>query len=100
MLANEKARVGTSALDHRIPTISGLAENVPYGLLMSYGQDTPEVFRMLASYAAKILKGAKPADLPVEQPTRLKLALNLKAAKVLGLKIPSSLIVVAGEVIE
>ena len=67
---------------------------------MSYGQDVDETFRKLAGYVDKILRSAKPADLPVEQPTRLKLVINLKAAKVLGLSIPSTLLASADEVIE
>jgi putative ABC transport system substrate-binding protein len=97
---NERARVGASALAHGIPTISFIAEMVPYGLLMSYGQDFPDYFRKAAGYADKILRGAKPADLPVEQPTRFKQVINLKVAKALGLTIPSSLLVTADEVIE
>jgi putative ABC transport system substrate-binding protein len=97
---NERVRVGASALAHRIPTVGFIAEMVPYGLLMSYGQDFPDYFRKAAGYADKILRGAKPADLPIEQPTRFKQVINLKAAKVLGLTIPSSLLVTADEVIE
>jgi putative tryptophan/tyrosine transport system substrate-binding protein len=85
MLFNERARVGTSALKHRLPVMTYVAEEVPYGHLMSYGQDIPDFFRRAAAYADKILKGAKPADLPVEQPTKFKLVLNLKTAKALGL---------------
>jgi putative ABC transport system substrate-binding protein len=73
---------------------------VPYGLLMSYGNDNSEFFRKAAGYADKILKGQKPADLPVEQPTRFKLMIKLKTARALGLTIPASLIVAADEVIE
>ena len=69
MFFNERARVGASALAHGLPTIGFLGETVPYGLLMSYGQDFPDYFRKAADYADKILRGAKPADLPVEQPT-------------------------------
>jgi putative ABC transport system substrate-binding protein len=97
---NERALVGASALAHGIPTISFQAEMVPYGLLMSYGQDFPDYFRKAASYADKILRGAKPADLPVEQPTRFKQVINLKAGKALGLTLPPSLLVTADEVIE
>jgi putative tryptophan/tyrosine transport system substrate-binding protein len=99
MLFNERARVGASALAHRMPTISFVSEMVPYGLLMSYGPDLPNHFRKAAGYADKILHGAKPADLPVEQPTRIKQVINLKAARALGLTIPPSLLVTADEVI-
>ena len=100
MLFNERARVGAAALALRMPVISGNAEMVPYGLLMSYGPDFLDYFRKAAGYADKILRGAKPADLPVEQPTRLKQVVNLKAAKALGLTIPQSLLVTTDEVIE
>jgi putative tryptophan/tyrosine transport system substrate-binding protein len=100
MFFNERARVGASALAHRMPTIGIIAEMVPYGLLMSYGQDFPDYFRRAASYVDRILRGAKPADLPVEQPTRFKQVINLKAAKALGLTIPPSLLVTTDEVIE
>jgi len=100
MFFNERARVGASALAHGVPTIGFIGEMVPYGLLMSYGQDFPDYFRKAAGYADKILRGAKPADLPVEQPTRFKQVINLKAAKTLGLTIPSFLLVTADEVIE
>jgi putative ABC transport system substrate-binding protein len=67
---------------------------------MSYGQDFPEYFRTAAAYGAKILAGVHPADLPVEQPTRLKFTLNLKVAKALGLVLPPSLLIAADEIIE
>jgi putative ABC transport system substrate-binding protein len=100
MLFNERARVGASALAHKIPTLSLIAEMVPYGLLMSYGQDFPDYFRRAADYVDRILRGASPADLPVEQPMRFKQVINLKAAKLLGLTIPQSLLVTADEIIE
>jgi putative ABC transport system substrate-binding protein len=100
MLLNQRVRVGVSALAHKIPTLSGVAEMVPHGLLLSYGQDFPDFFRRAVGYADKILKGAKPADLPVEQPTRFKLVINLKTAKGLGLSIPPTLLITADEVID
>jgi putative ABC transport system substrate-binding protein len=100
MLLNQRVRVGVSALAHKIPTLSGVAEMVPHGLLLSYGQDFPDFFRRAVGYADKILKGAKPADLPVEQPTRFKLVINLKTAKGLGLTIPPTLLITADEVID
>jgi putative tryptophan/tyrosine transport system substrate-binding protein len=98
-LFNWRARVGASALRHRLPVMTYVAEEVPHGLLMSYGQDTPDFFRRAAVYVDKVLKGAKPTDLPVEQPTRLKLVLNQKTANELGLTFPQTLIVSADEVI-
>ena len=98
-LFNWRARVGASALKHRLPVMTYVAEEVPHGLLMSYGQDVPDFFRRTALYVDKILKGAKPADLPVEQPTKFKLVLNLKTAKALGITFPQSLILSADEMI-
>ena len=100
MFFNERKRVGAAALANKVPTISLIAEAVPYGLLMSYGPDFPEFFRRAAGYADRILKGANPADLPVEQPTRFRQVVNLKAAKALGLAIPQSLLVNTDETIE
>ncbi|MGB8629995.1 MAG: ABC transporter substrate binding protein, partial [Xanthobacteraceae bacterium] len=99
MLFNERARVGVSALKHRLPVMTYVAEEVPYGHLMSYGQDIPDFFRRAVGYVDKILKGAKPADLPVEQPTKFKLVLNLKTAKALGITFPQTLIISADEVV-
>lgn len=73
---------------------------VPYGLLMSYGQEFPEHFRKATTYSAKILAGARPADCPVEQPTRLEFVVNLKAAKSLGISLPPSLMISADETID
>ena len=100
LLFVERARMGAAAIAHRLPAMAVVAEEVPYGLLMSYGQDLPDYFRRAVVYTDKILKGAKPADLPVEQPTKLKLVLNLKTAKALGLSVPNTLIVSADEIIE
>jgi len=97
---NERSQGGASALAHKVPTISASAEQVPHGLLLSYGSDFPDYLRRAVGYVDKILKGAKPGDLPVEQPTRFKLVINLKAAKALGLSVPPSLVATADEVIE
>jgi len=96
----QRARIGAAALKHRLPAMTYVAEEVPHGFLMSYGQDTPYFFRRTAVYVDKILKGAKPADLPVEQPTKFKLVINSKTAKALGLTIPQTLLTTADEVIE
>jgi ABC-type uncharacterized transport system substrate-binding protein len=100
LLFNLRARIGASALAHHLPGICFVGEEVPSGLLMSYGQDFPDFFRRAASYVDKILKGAKPADLPVEQPTKFKLLINLKTAKALGITVPQTLLVAADEVIQ
>jgi len=100
LLFNLRARIGASALAHNLPAICFIAEEVPYGLLMSYGQDFPDFFRRAAAYTDRILKGAKPADLPVEQPTKLKLVLNRKTAKAISITFPQTLILSADEVIE
>jgi putative ABC transport system substrate-binding protein len=96
----ERARMGAAAVAHKLPAVVAVAEEVPYGLLMSYGPDFPDFFRRAVAYTDKVLKGAKPADLPVEQPTNFKLVLNLKTAKAIGLTIPQTLLITADEVIE
>jgi len=100
ILFNERRRIGAAALEHKLPTVSMIAEMVPHGLLLSYGQDFPDFFRRAVGLMDKILKGAKPNDLPVEQPTRFKLVINQKVAKALGLTIPPSLAIGADEIIE
>ena len=85
---------------HRLPSIAGNRENVEAGGLMGYGSNLAEIYRRVATYVDKILKGAKPADLPVEQPTTVELVINGKTAKTLGLRIPNSLLVTADKVIE
>jgi putative ABC transport system substrate-binding protein len=100
LLFNLRAPIGAAALAHRLPALAYIAEEVPSGLLMSYGQDLPDYFRRAAGYVDKILKGAKPADLPVEQPTKFKLLLNLKTARTLGVTMPETLLASADEVIE
>jgi ABC-type uncharacterized transport system substrate-binding protein len=85
---------------YRLPSISGNREYIDAGSLISYGPSFAEMYRRAATYVDKILKGAKPADLPVEQPTKFELFINGKTAKALGLKIPQSLLIMADKVIE
>jgi putative tryptophan/tyrosine transport system substrate-binding protein len=84
----------------RLPTMSDFPEYVEAGGLMSYGPNFPDMFRRTAGYVDKILRGAKPGDLPVEQPTKFDLVINLTTAKALGLIIPESFLLRADEVIE
>jgi putative ABC transport system substrate-binding protein len=95
-----RARIGASAMAHRLPGITFIGEELPYGFLLSYGQDFPDFFRRAAAYVDKILKGTSPADLPVEQPTKFKLVINLKTVKTLGITASKTLLTAADEVIE
>jgi putative tryptophan/tyrosine transport system substrate-binding protein len=88
------------ALKERLPAIYAIAEIVEAGGLMSYGPNRAELFKRAAAYVAKILKGAKPADLPIEQPTKFELMINLKTAKALDIEIPPNLLARADEVLE
>jgi putative ABC transport system substrate-binding protein len=88
------------ALSHRLPSVVESREYVEAGGLVGYGTDFPTLFRRAAEYVDKILKGAKPGDLPVEPPTRFELVINLKTAKALGIAIPPSIRVRASSVIE
>jgi putative ABC transport system substrate-binding protein len=85
---------------HRLPAMYQLRENVLAGGLMSYGASQPDLFRRAAGYVHKILQGTKPADLPVEQPVKFDLVVNLRTAKALGLTMPESFLLRADEVIE
>ena len=88
------------AASHRLPTMYVFKEAVQAGGLICYGADIPDLNRRAASYVVRILKGEKPADLPVQQPTRFDLVINLKTAKALGLTVPQSLLARADEVID
>jgi putative ABC transport system substrate-binding protein len=94
------ARINTLALGARLPTIHPFREYLGAGGFMSYGVNNADMFRRAGDFVDKILKGAKPADLPVEQPTKFELVINLTAAKALGLKIPESFLLRADQVIE
>jgi putative ABC transport system substrate-binding protein len=100
MFFNERARIIALAARHRLPAIYEDREYATDGGLLTYGRDASEQFRLAAGYVDKILKGAKPADLPIQQPTRFQLVVNLKTAKALGLTIPPAILDLADEVIE
>jgi putative tryptophan/tyrosine transport system substrate-binding protein len=100
MFFNERKRIADLALEHRLPLLLQNRPGALAGALMSYGPDSRTMFYRAASYVDKILKGANPGDLPVEQPTKIELLINLKTAKALGLKIPQSLLLRADEVIQ
>jgi putative ABC transport system substrate-binding protein len=95
-----RSRIGSLALDARLPTISGTREYVEAGSLMSYGANFTDLFRRAGDYVDKILRGANAGDLPVQQPTKFDLIVNLKTAKALGLELPPTLLARADEVIE
>jgi putative ABC transport system substrate-binding protein len=100
VLISNRIRINTLALVARLPTMHGERDFVEVGGLMSYGPNFAELWRRSAEYVDKILRGAKPADLPVEQPTKFELVINLITAKALGLDLPAALLVRADEVIE
>jgi putative tryptophan/tyrosine transport system substrate-binding protein len=100
LVTSNRIRINTLALGARLPTMHIAKESVAGGGLMSYGPNLQDLFRRAADYVDKILRGAKPADLPVQQPTKFDLVINLTTAKVLGLTIPESFLLRATEVIE
>jgi putative tryptophan/tyrosine transport system substrate-binding protein len=100
LTAGQARKIAKFAVDNRLPTISGLRLFADAGGLISYGANLEDLLRRSVVFVDKILKGAKPSDLPVEQPTKFELVVNLKTAKALGLTIPPSLLALADDVIE
>ena len=100
LVNSSRLRINILALGAQLPTIHGFREAVEVGALLSYGANFADLFRRAADYVDKILRGAKPAELPVEQPTRFDLVINLTTARALGLTIPESFLLRADEVIE
>jgi putative tryptophan/tyrosine transport system substrate-binding protein len=100
LMNSNRVRISTLAMSSRLPTIYVSRDYVEAGGLMSYGANIPQLFRRAAEYVDKILRGAKPADLPVEQPTKFDFVINLTTAKALGITVPTSLLARADEVIE
>jgi putative ABC transport system substrate-binding protein len=95
-----RRQVADLALQHRLPAIHAIKEYAQSGLLMTYGANLPHLYRQAARYVDRIVRGAKPADLPVERPTRFELVINLRTAQALGITIPQSLLLRADEVIQ
>jgi putative ABC transport system substrate-binding protein len=100
LVNTHRIRINTLALAARLPTAHGTREYVEAGGLMSYGANIPDLYRLAADYVDKILRGAKPGDLPVQQPRKFDLIINLTTAKAIGLKVPESFLLRADEVIE
>ena len=95
-----RSEIANAALKHRMPTVSAYREYAEAGGLLTYGADLPAMFGRAAEFVDKILRGAKPGDLPVEQPMRFEMALNIKTARMLGVAIPASLSLRVDRVIE
>src|SRR5262249_59352305 len=100
VLTERRGQLATLAVRHMVPMTSGNRQITEAGGLMSYGANLADAFRQVGVYAGRILKGEKPADLPVIQATKLELVINIETARILGLTVPPSLLALADEVIE
>jgi putative ABC transport system substrate-binding protein len=100
MLFTERARIVALAAKHRLPSVFNNRQAVELGGLMSYGTSLPELLRRTGTYIDKILKGARPADLPIERPTKFEFVINLTTARALGITVPRSLLLQADHVID
>jgi putative ABC transport system substrate-binding protein len=100
LFSTSRSQIAELAIRQRLPTMTSFKAYAEAGALMSYSADLPPIYRRAASFVAKILQGVKPADLPVEQPTKFEFVLNLKTAKALGINLPTSILLRADEVIE
>ena len=95
-----RSRITELAIEHRLPAMYTFKHFVEAGGLMSYGVEFPTMYRKVGNYVGRILKGAKPADLPVEQATKFEMVVNLKTAKAMGIELPTTILLRADEVIE
>src|SRR5438128_11279498 len=100
MFSDHRSRLAELEATSRLPTVHNDRAYVEAGGLLCYGASHPDMYRRAATYVDKILKGAKPGDLPVEQPTKFELVINLKTAQALGITMPPSLLLLADEVIQ